>query len=133
MEYKASHKYAPISARKARLVADMVRGMPVDAALDALRTTHQRASFMLDKVIRSAAANAGQQTALSSSELYVKEAFVNEGPLQQGRIRWRPGAMGRIKPYRKRTSHIHVTLKVAESQGGRSKRAAAQEQEGGEE
>ncbi len=127
MEYKASHKYAPISARKARLVADMVRGMPVDAALDALRTTHQRASFMLDKVIRSAAANAGQQTALSSSELYVKE------PLQQGRIRWRPGAMGRIKPYRKRTSHIHVTLKVAESQGGRSRRAAAQEQEGGEE
>lgn len=114
MSFKASHKHAPISARKARLVMDMVRGLPVDHALDALRTTHRRAAPMITKVIRSAVANAEQLQAVGSEMLFVEFGVVNEGPLKQGRLRWRPGAQGRAKPYRKRTSHIEVMLGVLE-------------------
>ena len=94
------------------MVMDLVRGLPVEAAISTLQTTHRRAAPMITKVIRSAMANASQEKAIGASELFVKFAFVDEGPLKQGRIRWRPGAMGRIKPYRKRTSHLHVTLGV---------------------
>lgn len=114
MSFKASHKHAPISARKARLVMDMVRGLPVDHALDALRTTHRRAAPMIIKVIRSAVANAEQLQAVGSEMLFVEFGVVNEGPLKQGRLRWRPGAQGRAKPYRKRTSHIEVMLGMLE-------------------
>ena len=112
MSFKASHKHAPISARKARLVMDMVRGLPVNQALDALRTTHRRAAPMIIKVIRSAVANAEQMQAVGSELLFIEFGVVNEGPLKQGRLRWRPGAQGRAKPYRKRTSHIEVMLGV---------------------
>ncbi|MFT7617461.1 MAG: large subunit ribosomal protein L22 [Planctomycetota bacterium] len=122
MEFKASHRHAPMSARKARLVIDLVRGLPVNKALDTLGTTHRRAAAMIDKVIRSAVANAEHEKALSANELFVKTALINEGPLKQGRLRWRPGAMGRMNPFRKRTSHIHVTLGVVE---GKSKPARA--------
>lgn len=120
MEFKASHRYAPVTARKARPVVDMVRGMQVDQALEALSTTHRRASMLLKKVIRSAIANAADRQAVESSELFIAAAVANEGPLKQGRLRWRPGAMGRIKPIRKRTSHLEVTLGVRET--GRSRR-----------
>ncbi|MCB9831881.1 MAG: 50S ribosomal protein L22 [Planctomycetes bacterium] len=116
MEFKASHMYAPISARKARIVMDMVRGMGVNDALEALTTTHRRAASMIGKVIRSAVANAEQGQATGANELFVKVGFVNEGPLKQGRLRYRPGAQGRMNPYRKRTSHIHVVLGLG--QGG---------------
>ncbi len=129
MEFKASHKYAPISARKARLVIDMVRGLPVNAALDALGTTHRRAAGMVKKVIRSAVANAEHEKAMSASDLYIKVALINEGPLKQGRMRWRPGAMGRMNPFRRRTSHIHVTLGVVDSQSGSRRTAAKQDAE----
>lgn len=122
MQFKASHRYAPVTARKARPVVDMVRGMPVNDALEALRTTHRRAGFFLQKVIRSAVANAEQMQAVGANELFIETAFANEGPLKQGRLRWRPGAMGRIKPIRKRTSHLHITLGVLED--GRTKRRA---------
>jgi large subunit ribosomal protein L22 len=114
MEFKASHMYAPISARKARIVMDMVRGMGVNDALEALTTTHRRAAPMIGKVIRSAVANAEQGQATGANELFVKVGFVNEGPLKQGRLRYRPGAQGRMNPYRKRTSHIHVTLGLSQ-------------------
>ncbi len=124
MEFKASHMYAPISARKARIVMDMVRGMGVNDALEALTTTHRRAAPMITKVIRSAVANAEQAQATGASELVVQAAFVNEGPLKQGRIRYRPGAQGRMNPYRKRTSHIHVTLGLGQSAAGTKKKQA---------
>lgn len=128
MEFKASHMYAPISARKARLVMDLVRGLPVNDALETLMTTHRRAGVMINKVIRSAVANAEQAQATGANELFIKMAFVNEGPLKQGRLRWRPGAQGRMKPYRKRTSHIHVTLGVVESGGRRRDEEVKQEE-----
>lgn len=123
MEFKASHMYAPISARKARVVMDMVRGMGVNDALEALTTTHRRAASMITKVIRSAVANAEQAQATGANELFLKSAFVNEGPLKQGRLRYRPGAQGRMNPYRKRTSHIHVTLGLGQSASKKKGRA----------
>ncbi len=97
------------------MVMDMVRGLPVDQALDALRTTHRRAAPMITKVIRSAVANAEQLQAVGSEMLFIEMGVINEGPLKQGRLRWRPGAQGRAKPYRKRTSHIEVMLGVLEN------------------
>ena len=132
MEFRASHKYAPISARKARLVADMVRGMAVNDAIEALRTTHRRAGVMIDKVIRSAVANAGQDKALGAADLFIKVSRVDEGPLAQGRMRWRPGPMGRIKPIHKRTSHIHVTLGVVSDTSSRRAPKAADTDSGEE-
>jgi len=133
MEFKASHKHAPISARKARLVADLVRGMAVNDAIEALRTTHRRASVMLDKVIRSAVANAGQSKALGAEDLFVKESRVDEGPLAQGRMRWRPGPMGRMKPIHKRTSHIHVILGAVGDKSYRRRKPKVEATESGEE
>lgn len=134
-EFRAIHRHAPIAARKVRPVMDMVRGEPVERALDYLRTSHRRGARMIDKVLRSAVANAEQLQAVGAGELYVKTGVVNDGPLKQGRMRWRPGAMGRIKPIRKRTSHIQVVLGVLEdgSTGRRApKKAAEANQEGSE-
>ena len=131
--FRASHKYAPMSARKVRIVADMVRGMAVNDAIEALRTTHRRAGGMIDKVIKSAVANAGQSKAIGSDDLFVKELFINEGPLKQGRLRWRPGPMGRMKPIRKRTAHIHVSLGVVETGSNRRRRRTADQGNAGEE
>ena len=134
-EFRAIHRHAPVSARKVRPVMDMVRGEPVERALDYLRTSHRRGARMIDKVLRSAVANAEQLQAVGAGELYIKSGFVNDGPLKQGRMRWRPGAMGRIKPIRKRTSHIHVVLGVLDdgSAGRRApKKAAEANQEGSE-
>jgi large subunit ribosomal protein L22 len=127
MQFKASHRYAPVTARKARPVVDMVRGLPVNDALEALSTTHRRAGYLLTKVIRSAIANAEQKQAVGANELFIETIVANEGPLKQGRLRWRPGAMGRIKPIRKRTSHLCVTLGVIDD--GRSKRRAPKKTE----
>ena len=130
-EFRAIHRHAPISARKVRPVMDMVRGEPVERALDYLRTSHRRDARMIDKVVRSAIANAEQMQAVGASELYIKSGFVNDGPLKQGRMRWRPGAMGRIKPIRKRTSHIHVVLGVRDdgTSGRRAAKAAPEAKE----
>ena len=111
-EFRAIHRYAPMSARKARPVADLVRGLDVNAALEELEYVHRRAGPMVLKVIRSAVANAGQVGGVEASQLFVKAARVNEGPLKQGRLRWRPAPMGRAQPIRKRTCHIEVVLGV---------------------
>jgi large subunit ribosomal protein L22 len=134
MEFKASHRYAPMSARKMRLVVDMVRGLPVNDALEVLKTTHRRAGPMINKVIRSAVANAEQAKALGAADLFVKVAMINDGPLKQNRLRWRAGPMGRMRPIRRRSSHIEITLGVVEGAGQsrrRAKKAAAKGQESG--
>jgi len=84
----------------------------VNAALEELEYVHRRAGPMVLKVIRSAVANAGQVGGVEASQLFVKAARVNEGPLKQGRLRWRPAPMGRAQPIRKRTCHIEVVLGV---------------------
>jgi len=112
MAYHASHRYARISARKVRPLADLVRGKFADEALDILRYQPQRGARMLEKVILSALGNAQDpdqnpgQT-VRTENLVVSEARVDNGPFFK---RMRPRARGMSYMIKKRSSHIHITL-----------------------
>jgi len=108
--FRASHRYARTTPRKARLVADLIRGLPVNAALRALDRSDKRAASLLGKVVRSAVANAEQDGNVDPNRLVVSEARVDEGPLLGGFVRWKAGSRGRAMPIRKRTAHLHVAL-----------------------
>ncbi len=113
MAYQASHRNARISAQKVRLMADMIRGLYADEALDVLRYQKQRGARMLEKVIRSALGNAQDPDQNSGQpvdidQLIVAEARVDGGPMFK---RMRPRARGMAFLIKKRTSHIHVVLK----------------------
>lgn len=126
-EFRAIHRYAPTPARKARPVAALVRGRGVNDALEELNYLHRRVAPMMTKVIRSAVANAAQEGGVEVANLFIKVARVNDGPLKQRRLRWRPGPMGRAMPIRKRTCHIEVVLGVtANAPAPRKKKDAAQ-------
>ena len=110
MEAKAIAKYIRTSARKARLVVDMVRGKKVEEALNTLHFTPQKASGAVEKVVRSAVANAmnSEDAAdLNPEELRISEIFVDEGPTMR---RYQPRAMGRAGIIRKRSCHISVVV-----------------------
>lgn len=111
MEYSAIHRFARISPYKVRRVMDLVRGKQVNEALEILRFSPKRAAVMIDKVVKSAIANASQNVEVDINRLMVIEARVDGGPLAQGRLRWRPGPRGMANPIRKRTSHILIKLK----------------------
>lgn len=110
MEFRASHRYAHISAKKARPAADLIRGLGVNSALEVLRVNQTRGAAMFRKVLASAIANASQNDAVDVNNLIVREARVDEGPLIHGRPRFRPGAMGRAMPIRRRTAHLKLTV-----------------------
>jgi large subunit ribosomal protein L22 len=113
MEAKAEARYMRVSPQKARLVIDLIRGMRVDKALNVLRGTNKRVAPAVEKLVRSAVANAENRSSdVDVDRLVVSEAYVNEGPRQK-RIRAAP--MGRAYRYQRRTSHIVV--KVAEQAG----------------
>ena len=105
--YKSVHKYARISARKVRPLADMIRGQSVDDALNMLRYQPQRGARMLEKVLKSALANAEDRRATNLSQLKVTEARVDGGPMFK---RIRPRARGTAFTILKRTAHIHVSV-----------------------
>ena len=107
-EYRAVHRYAQMGVRKARLITDLIRGQSANQALDDLRHDRHRAAVYVRKVLASAVANALQDSRVRANRLVVTQAYANEGPLLQGRLRYRPGPMGRATPIRKRTCHIHV-------------------------
>lgn len=107
MEFTAKHRYAKISARKARPVVDLIRGKHVNDAMQILRRTNKRASAMVDKVLRSAIANADESLEADMENLRVKEVRVDEGPTRK---RYRPRARGRATPERRRTSHISIIV-----------------------
>ena len=110
MEAKATAKYVRSSPRKARLVVDLIRGMDAGEAMNLLRFTKKRMAHEVEKVLRSAIANAeGKSETIDVDDLYVSEAYANDGP--RGK-RLRPAPMGRAHPYQRRTCHIVV--KVAE-------------------
>jgi large subunit ribosomal protein L22 len=113
MGYVAKHRYAPVSARKARLVVDLVRGRSVDEALGILAVQTQRAAKMLQKVIRSAQANAEDRGVSDVEGLYIARAWVDEGNRLK---RWRPRARGRATPILRRRSHICVELETREDE-----------------
>ncbi len=120
--YRAVHKYARISARKARLVIDMIRGAPVENALLNLQFCQRRAAPMIRKVVRSAIANATQKAGLEAEKLVVWRAYVDEGPTTK---RWRPRAMGRAFPRMRRTCHLSIELKEMAEQKAKDKAATA--------
>ncbi|MFQ5844560.1 MAG: 50S ribosomal protein L22 [Planctomycetota bacterium] len=129
--YRALHRFAPIAPRKARAVAALVRGLPVNDALAVLQHTPRRAATLFHKVVKSALANAGQDLDVDLNALVVHDARADGGPLLGGRPRWRPRAMGRATPIRKRTSHLVIAL--AESAARRRRRAAPAAAESGAE
>ncbi len=108
-QFKAILRNTRISARKARLVIDLVRGKPVSVALDTLKLTNKKAAPLVSKLIQSAMANAQNNATVDVDRLVVSEAFVDEGATLK---RYLPRAQGRATPIRKRSSHI--TVKLAE-------------------
>ncbi len=110
METRAVAKYIRISPQKARLVADVVRGMDVDSAITTLKFMPKKGARILRKVIESAVANAVQTEKVDVDTLYVKSIQINGGPMLK---RFRPRAMGRATRILKRTSHITVVVDEA--------------------
>ena len=107
MEAKAVAKYLRISPRKVRQVVDLVRGKDVDKAIGILRNTPKKASEMVEQVLNSAIANAENNHDMFYDELYISEAFADEGPTMK---RYQERAMGQASPINKRTSHITIIL-----------------------
>lgn len=107
MESRAKLKFLRISPRKARLVAELVRGKPVDQAIDTLKFTKRAASLPIRKLLESAVANAENNHGLDIDILWVKELRVDPGPTLK---RFRPRAQGRAFMICKRTSHVSVVL-----------------------
>lgn len=110
MPTSAKLRYTRLSPQKMRLVADQVRGLSVDRALNILRFSNKKAAAVIKKVLESAIANAEHNDGADIDELKVTEIFVNQGPTLK---RLRPRARGRADRIMKPTSHITVT--VAES------------------
>lgn len=104
----ATLKYARISARKVKIVADLVRGKNVDEALAIIKFTQKSSSDILEKLLKSAIANAENNHDMKHEKLYISEIYANQGPTLK---RIRPAAKGSASRIRKRTSHITVTLK----------------------
>jgi large subunit ribosomal protein L22 len=109
-QVRAQAKWVRMSARKARLVLDLVRGRTVPEARTVLAFTPRAAAREIDRVLASAVANAESAHGLDGDELVVLEAYADEGPTLK---RWRARARGRVNRIKKRTCHI--TIVVAES------------------
>jgi large subunit ribosomal protein L22 len=106
MEVKAKLRFTRTAPRKARLVADLIRGKTSEEALKILMFTPKAAARIIIKLLRSAIANATQKK-VDVDRLYVKTIAVDQGPTMK---RFMPRAMGRATPIRKRTSHITIVL-----------------------
>ena len=104
--WTSTHRYARISPRKVRLVTQLIADRPVNDALDLLKFTRKRACTFVDKVLRTAMADADEQEA-DVRKLFIHVARVDEGPTIK---RFRPKDRGRAHPIMKRTSHIVVTV-----------------------
>ena len=107
MQTSAKLRFAKLSAQKGRLVADQIRGLPVEQALDILAFSKKKGADLMKKVLDSAIANAENNEGADIDELKVAAVFVDEGPTMK-RIRAR--AKGRASRILKRTSHITVTV-----------------------
>jgi ribosomal protein L22 len=108
---KASARYVRVAPRKARLIADQVRGMHIESARALLQFSPRGAAHPIHKLINSAAANAENNHDLIGDEMRISSITVDEGPTLR---RFRPRAMGRATPINKRTSHIRVALTPVE-------------------
>lgn len=108
MPFTAKHCFARIAPRKARLLMDLIRGRDVEDALALLRFSKQRASGMIEKVVRSAVANANEQSNEAiRNTLFVAAAWVDPGPVMK---RFQPKDRGKAHPIMKRSSHLVVSI-----------------------
>ena len=108
MEAKAVAKYVRMSPIKLKPVTDLVRGKDLQEALTILKFTPGKGAELVEKVVKSAAANAENNHEMDVDKLYVAEVYANQGPTMK---RWRAGSQGRASIILKRSSHIGVTLK----------------------
>jgi large subunit ribosomal protein L22 len=108
MQAKAEARYVRTSPQKARLVVDLIRGQKAGEAINILRTTNKRIAPSIEKVLRSAIANAeNRHNDVDVDKLFVTECYVNEGPRMK---RVRPAPMGRAYRYQRRMAHIVVKV-----------------------
>lgn len=107
MEAKAETKQVRVSPRKVRLVADAIRNQKAVNALEALALAEKRGAYVLAKTLKSAIANALQKGEVTQESLIIKSIEVTDGPAFK---RFHPSTRGRVHPYKKRTSHIRVTV-----------------------
>src|SRR3990172_1400581 len=107
-DVRASTRYLPMAPQKVRLVLDLIRGLHVDQALQVLEFNTKAAAEPLGKLLRSAIANAEQNYGMNRDQLYLAQAYADEGPTR----RWRRfGARLRFKPILKRQSHVTMVLR----------------------
>ena len=111
LEAKATLRYARISSRKVKIVADLIRGKKVDEALAIVKFTPKASSEILEKLLKSAIANAENNHGMNRGNLIVSEIYANQGPTLK---RIRPAAKGSAVRIRKRTSHITIVLREKE-------------------
>ena len=107
MPFQSIHRFARISPRKARLMMNLIRGRDVDDALAMLRFAKQRSSGMIEKVVKSAVANANETANPPRNTLYVAKAWCDPGPVIK---RFQPKDRGKAYPIKKRTAHLVVIV-----------------------
>ena len=107
--WQSTYKYAPVSARKARLVSQLIVGRSVQDAMDILKFTDKRPATMMDKVLKAAIADADEQQA-DVDRLVVSEARIDEAGIRIGTKRWIAKDRGRAHPIRKKACHMYVTV-----------------------
>jgi len=110
--WHSSYRFAPMSARKVRLVTQLIVGRRVQDAMDILKFTGKRAAEMVNKVLKTAVTDADEQQA-DVDNLYVSEARVDDAGIRIGTKRWIPKDRGRAHPIRQRACHIHITVAEA--------------------
>lgn len=111
MEARAELRHARISARKVKIVIDLIRGKNAKEAIAILKYTNKAAAPMVEKLVKSAIANAVNNNHMDETKLYISEIYANQGPTMK---RIMPKAKGSADRIRKRTSHIVVVLKEVE-------------------
>jgi large subunit ribosomal protein L22 len=109
VDWRSSYRYAPMSARKVRLVTEMITGLRVQEAMDVLKFTRKRAAPMIDKILRTAVADADEQQA-DVDNLFVSSATADDAGVRIGTKRWIPKDRGRAHPISKKACHIQVTV-----------------------
>ena len=107
MEYRAKHRYADMSARKIRPVAQLVRGRMADEALELLKFMPSRSARLVEQVLKSALGNAEDKGARDIEDLVISESRVDEGPIMK---RIQPRARGTAYPIKRRCAHIHIAV-----------------------
>lgn len=107
IEVKAKLRHIKISQKKMRLVVDVIRGLDVEVALEKLQTTFKKSSPVIEKLLKSAVANAMDRYEVTAKDLVVKSVIVNKG---MDLKRWKPAAFGRAHPLRKHSCHVEIVL-----------------------